>query len=155
MIQRTSAGTQGIVNATRADEIITGAFVNAGAIIRYITKTKPKNVSLVCMGWEAKRESTEDTALAEYIQGTVLGEKPNFAALAAQRPVSDSATRIFRGCRKKIWTSVSPLTFLISCFAAGMSTVYCGSRNTLFRSLISLSLTWNGDEITRLKEVLK
>ena len=38
VIHTTSAGTQGIVNAVRAEEIITGSFVNAKAIAAYIRK---------------------------------------------------------------------------------------------------------------------
>ena len=36
IIHTTSAGTQGIVNAVNADEIITASFVNATAVARYI-----------------------------------------------------------------------------------------------------------------------
>ena len=50
VIQTTSAGTQGIANATQADEMITGSFCNAGAIARYIRRRQPDEVSLVCMG---------------------------------------------------------------------------------------------------------
>lgn len=41
VIHTTSAGTQGIVNAVKADEIITGSFVNARAVARYILQRKP------------------------------------------------------------------------------------------------------------------
>src|SRR5690606_17237699 len=53
VVHTTSAGTQGIVNAVGADEIITGSFVNAQAIIDYIRMKDPAEVSLVCMGWQA------------------------------------------------------------------------------------------------------
>src|SRR3989304_3629795 len=46
VIQTTGAGTQGIVNAVKADEIITGSFVNAGAVAKYIKKQNPKKLSL-------------------------------------------------------------------------------------------------------------
>ncbi|MDE6963694.1 MAG: 2-phosphosulfolactate phosphatase, partial [Lachnospiraceae bacterium] len=36
VIHTTSAGTQGIINAKEADEIITGSLVNAKAVARYI-----------------------------------------------------------------------------------------------------------------------
>jgi 2-phosphosulfolactate phosphatase len=38
VIHTTSSGTQGIANATQADEIVTGSFCNAGAIVRYIQR---------------------------------------------------------------------------------------------------------------------
>lgn len=50
IVHTTSAGTQGIVLASKADEIITGSFVNADAIVRYIRKRNPAHVSLVANG---------------------------------------------------------------------------------------------------------
>jgi len=51
MVHTTSSGTQGIANAKNADEIITGSFVNAGAIIEYVKSKQPEVLSLVCMGY--------------------------------------------------------------------------------------------------------
>ena len=67
VIQTTSAGTQGFANAKDADELITGSFVNAEAIVTYIRKKSPAQVSLVCMGTWAVKPSDEDTLCAEYI----------------------------------------------------------------------------------------
>lgn len=68
VIHTTSAGTQGLVNATRADERITGSFVNAPAIIQYIRQKNPSMVSLVCMGYSMKHPTEEDTLCAEFIK---------------------------------------------------------------------------------------
>ena len=76
IVHTTSSGTQGIVNANRADEIITGSFVNAGAIVRYIQKVQPKTVSLVCMGYACEYPTDEDTLCAEFIKNE-LEEAPN------------------------------------------------------------------------------
>jgi len=76
IVHTTSSGTQGIVNATNADEIITGSFVNAGAIIRYILQKQPNRVSLVCMGYACEYPTDEDTLCAEYIKNELEG-KPN------------------------------------------------------------------------------
>ena len=57
IIHTTSAGTQGLVNATHSTERITGSFVNAPAIINYIRTQKPEKVSLVCMGYSMKHPS--------------------------------------------------------------------------------------------------
>lgn len=73
VVQTTSAGTQGIVNATEADEIITGSFVNTKAIVKYIKALKPKTVSLVCMGNDGESISNEDTFCAEYIRSLLEG----------------------------------------------------------------------------------
>lgn len=68
VIHTTSAGTQGIVNAVHADEIITGSFVNAKAISEYIRKKAPEKVSLVCMGKEGLAKAEEDELCAEYLK---------------------------------------------------------------------------------------
>jgi 2-phosphosulfolactate phosphatase len=81
IVQTTSAGTQGIANASGADEIITGSFVNAGAVIRYIQTKNPAELSLVCMGEDALRPTEEDTFFAEYVRDTLEGKKPDFPAL--------------------------------------------------------------------------
>jgi 2-phosphosulfolactate phosphatase len=73
LIHTTSSGTQGIVNARNAEQIITGSFVNAGAIVRYIKKINLPTVSLVCMGYACEYPTDEDTFCAEYIRNEVMG----------------------------------------------------------------------------------
>lgn len=75
IVHTTSSGTQGIAKAINADEIITGSFVNAGAIVRYIQKKQPKTVSLVCMGYACEYPTDEDTLCAEWIRNE-LEETP-------------------------------------------------------------------------------
>ncbi len=81
MIHTTSSGTQGIANAVKADEIITGSFVNAGAIVKYIRKQNPEVVSLVCMGYACQYPTDEDTLCGEYIKSTLEGKPNNFAEM--------------------------------------------------------------------------
>ena len=78
VVQTTSAGTRGLVNATGAEEILAGSFVNAGAIVDYIRRKDPEQVSIVCMGYAAEYPIEEDTLCAEYIRGKLLGEEPDF-----------------------------------------------------------------------------
>lgn len=78
IVHTTSAGTQGMVNATAADEVLTGSFVNAGAIIKYISEKEPSMVSLVCMGYSAQYPIEEDTFCAEYIKEKLEGGNPDF-----------------------------------------------------------------------------
>lgn len=78
VIMTTSSGTRGIANARLADEIITGSFVNANAVISYIRKKNPVNVSLVCMGYEGHTPTQEDTFFAEYVRDSLLGKKIDF-----------------------------------------------------------------------------
>lgn len=72
IVHTTSAGTQGIANASYADEILTGSFVNALAISKYIKKQNISMVSLVCMGKAALSPTEEDTYCAEYIKSLLL-----------------------------------------------------------------------------------
>ena len=72
IVHTTSAGTQGIANASYADEIVTGSFVNALAISKYIKKQNVSVVSLVCMGKAALSPTEEDTYCAEYIKSLLL-----------------------------------------------------------------------------------
>lgn len=78
IVHTTSSGTQGIEKAKQANEIITGSFVNAGAIIRYISLKKPDNVSLVCMGYACEYPTEEDTFCAEYIKNELENIPNNF-----------------------------------------------------------------------------
>ena len=80
ILHTTSAGTQGIVNATKATEIITGSLVNAKAVAEYIKRKNPEKVSLVCMGNAGVRPAAEDELCAEYIKSLVEEkEVPEFA----------------------------------------------------------------------------
>jgi len=85
VIHTTSAGTQGIVNATHADEIIGGCLLSAKAIACYIKQKQPAHVSLVCMGLAGIRPTDEDTLCAEYIK-----------SLLEDRPMPELQTRIHR-----------------------------------------------------------
>lgn len=78
IIMTTSSGTRGIANATLADEIITGSFVNAEAIINYIRQKNPAELSLVCMGYEGRYPTQEDTFLAEYVRDRLLNKETDF-----------------------------------------------------------------------------
>ncbi len=78
IVHTTSSGTQGLVNAVNADEVITGSFVNAGAIIDYIRKKRPETVSLVGMGYATLYQVEEDVACAEYIASALKGNVFNF-----------------------------------------------------------------------------
>lgn len=81
LVHTTSSGTQGIANATNADQIITGSFVNAGAIVRYIQQQKPAIVSLVCMGYACEYPTDEDTLCAEWIKNELEGAPNDFDAM--------------------------------------------------------------------------
>ena len=72
-IHTTTAGTQGLVNASNADIVVTGSFVNAGAVADYIKTLNPSIVSLVAMGYRASVSAEEDLLCAEYIKDLLSG----------------------------------------------------------------------------------
>ncbi|HVA97008.1 MAG TPA: 2-phosphosulfolactate phosphatase [Candidatus Acidoferrales bacterium] len=79
VIQTTSAGTQGVVNATGADEIILGSFVCLQAIVNHIKKKNPPVVTLVAMGDNGLEKTDEDEMCAQAIKDLLLGNKIDFA----------------------------------------------------------------------------
>ena len=77
IIQRTSAGTQGIVRVVNADQIIAASFVVASATAAYLRKLKPDYVSFIITGSSFGRDGDEDRACAEYIETLVTGRDPD------------------------------------------------------------------------------
>lgn len=77
IVHTTSAGTKGIVNAKNSEEILTGSLVNAKAIAEYIKLKNPKEVSLVCMGLDALKETEEDNLCAYYIKSLLENKNVN------------------------------------------------------------------------------
>ncbi len=73
-IHTTTAGTSGLVSASKAGEVITGSFVNASAVARYILQQRPERVSLVAMGYRAEIPAEEDLLCAGYIKSVLTGD---------------------------------------------------------------------------------
>ena len=73
VVHTTSAGTQGIANAINADVILGGCLLNAKATAEYIRNSGYEDVSLVCMGLGALRETEEDNLCANYIKSILEG----------------------------------------------------------------------------------
>lgn len=95
IIHTTHAGTQGLVNASGADEVITGALVNAAAIVRYLHAQSPRVVTLVRMGHEARERAEEDDACAELLSARLRGEEPDTAAIAPRLRHAAGAQKFF------------------------------------------------------------
>jgi len=71
-VQRTSAGTQGVVAATGANEILLGSLVVVGATARYL-RSRAAEVTIVAMGHNGVEEAVEDEACAEYLAALLEG----------------------------------------------------------------------------------
>lgn len=93
VIHTTHSGTQALVAAGNARDAVTGSFVNAGAIVRYIEAASPSEVSLVCAGFEGRTETLEDTLCAEYLRDLLLGRRPDFEKIRERIRRSDCSRR--------------------------------------------------------------
>jgi 2-phosphosulfolactate phosphatase len=82
VVQRTSAGTQGVNAATAAREILLGSFVVAEATVRYL-RARAQEVTVVAMGHAAAETADEDEACARYIASRLAGEPVDIAAVLA------------------------------------------------------------------------
>jgi 2-phosphosulfolactate phosphatase len=102
VVHTTSSGTQGIANAKNAGEIITGSFVNAGAIVKYIQQKQPEIVSLVCMGYACEYPTDEDTFCAQFIKNELEGVANNFDEMV-EIIRKGSGARFF-GSEKQSWS---------------------------------------------------
>ncbi len=99
VIQRTGAGTNGVVNARGAEERVLGSFVMAEAIVRYIKRKGPDVVSLVAMGNVGIEPNEEDESCAEYIEGRLRGENPDFNEMKRRIRAAPSGAKFFDPAR--------------------------------------------------------
>jgi 2-phosphosulfolactate phosphatase len=95
LVHTTHAGTQGLVNAIGADEVITGALVNADAIVRYIRVREPSEVTLVRMGHEARERCEEDDACAQLLEARLTGRPYDPSGLRERLRHASSAVKFF------------------------------------------------------------
>jgi len=79
-IQRTSAGTQGIVVASRAERLYAASLVTAEATIRALLACPTDWVSLVAMGDNGIKRTDEDELCAIHLRDRLEG------SLVTQRP---------------------------------------------------------------------
>ena len=76
MIQRTSAGTQGVVRSTSAEILLAASFACASATINYIRSLNPAQVTLVQTD-SRPGYGDEDRACADYIEEALRGNQPD------------------------------------------------------------------------------
>ena len=76
IVQRTGAGTQGIVKSVNADLMLAASLVVASATVTCIQNQQPDTVTFIITG-ETFSGGDEDFACAEYLEALLKGEKPN------------------------------------------------------------------------------
>ena len=77
LIQRTSAGTQGLVRAIQAETLYAASFVVARATAQMLIRSQAETISFVITGIMERRDGDEDLACAEYIRDLVVGDAPD------------------------------------------------------------------------------
>ena len=83
VIQRTSAGTQGVVAASKAQGILLGSLVIASATVRHLSRVAG-DVTVVAMGRNGVAPADEDEACAAYIAARLLGRRPDVPSMIAK-----------------------------------------------------------------------
>jgi len=81
IIQRTSAGTQGIVSARQAIHLYAGSLVTATATARAVRRHSPRQVTLVAMGNDGVTRADEDELCAIHLRNLLEGRPGNAAAI--------------------------------------------------------------------------
>ena len=77
IVQRTGAGTQGIVRSVKAETMLAASLVVTKATAIYIQRLNPESVTFVITGQYAQGHGDEDVACAEYMELLIKGEQPD------------------------------------------------------------------------------
>ncbi|NDV18966.1 2-phosphosulfolactate phosphatase [Pseudodesulfovibrio sp. JC047] len=96
LVHSTNAGTRGIVLAcAQGDEVLTGSFVNAAAVVKHIRRREPEIVTLVAMGTGGTMRAQEDMMCAMYIKNELEAYPNSFKTLKKFLADVDSSRKFF------------------------------------------------------------
>jgi 2-phosphosulfolactate phosphatase len=111
IIQRTSAGTQGIVAASQAERLYAASLVTAEGTVRALLSGSPGQVSLVAMGDNGSKRTDEDELCAIHLRNRLEGRLSDADAICrlfGQGAKSGTFTiRPVPICTRRTWTSRS------------------------------------------------
>jgi len=96
LIQRTTAGTQGVVMATKADHLFAASLCVGACTAKCIEALSPEVVTFVETGVRKKGGGDEDVACSDYIAGYLFGRPPKYAHIR-NRVLNSRAARKFTG----------------------------------------------------------
>lgn len=96
VILTTSAGSQGIVHAAGAEEILIGSFANLSALVAHIERCRPRVVTLVPMGLEGREPAEEDEACSDCLSRALQGETYDFPVVRQALLSCSGAARLRR-----------------------------------------------------------
>ena len=77
IVQRTGAGTQGIVRSLNAETIFAASLVVASATVLQVRRHAPESVNFVITGQFSEESGDEDRACAEYLELLLKGKQPD------------------------------------------------------------------------------
>ena len=77
IVQRTGAGTQGIVRSVNANTLLAASLVVATATVTHIRKLSPETVTFVITGQMGNGSGDEDLACAEYLEALLKNQQPD------------------------------------------------------------------------------
>lgn len=93
LIQRTTAGTQGVVLATKADHLFAASLCVGARTAKCIQALSPEIVTFVETGVSSKGGGDEDVACSDYIAGLLFGAPPKFVDIRNQVLTSRAANK--------------------------------------------------------------
>ena len=79
IVQRTGAGTQGIVRSVNASTLLAASLVVANATVTHLRKLSPEIVTFVITGQMGNGSGDEDLACAEYLEALLRDQQPDSA----------------------------------------------------------------------------
>jgi 2-phosphosulfolactate phosphatase len=99
IIQRTSAGTQGIAAASQAERLYAASLVTAKATARAMISDGPERVTLVAMGKNARDRTDEDELCALHLRNLLEGRPGNATAVRETILAGGEAARFLNRAR--------------------------------------------------------
>ncbi|MEP7135300.1 MAG: 2-phosphosulfolactate phosphatase [Chloroflexota bacterium] len=75
IVQRTGAGTQGVVKSVKAETMLAASLVVTSATVKYILSHAPETVTFVITGQTGDERGDEDLACAEYFESLLKGQQ--------------------------------------------------------------------------------
>jgi 2-phosphosulfolactate phosphatase len=108
LIQRTSAGTQGVVRSKKADKLLASSFCCAQATAEYITTLSPEIVTFVVTGLGPDGLGEEDVACSDYLEALLEGTRPDTEAYVKRVRECRTSQRIFANpsCPEFRWEDI-------------------------------------------------
>jgi 2-phosphosulfolactate phosphatase len=77
IVQRTGAGTQGIIRSVKAETMLAASLVVTSATLNYIRRLAPEQVTFVVTGQMEAGRGDEDLACAEYFEALLYDRQPD------------------------------------------------------------------------------